>query len=158
VLRHEFSGLRKSGLAVQKLIDCYDFNSYQFLNKFDCVWASHVLEHQLNANAFLGRVCSLVNDGGIIVITVPPLKHEIVGGHVTLWNAGLLLYNLVLAGIDCSSARILQYGYNISVITRANPIRLPELVYDNGDVDRIAEFLSPGLSEPFEGDILRLNW
>lgn len=135
-----------------------DIHTHEFNQKFDCVWASHVLEHQINPGIFLQRLASLLKEGGVIAITVPPLKHKIVGGHVTLWNPGLLLYQMILAGIDCSEAAILQYGYNISVIARVKTIELPELVYDNGDVDRLKAFFPPGISEPFDGDILRMNW
>ena len=32
-----------------------DFNTYAFEEPFDCVWCSHVLEHQLNVNVFLKK-------------------------------------------------------------------------------------------------------
>ena len=91
-------------------------------------------------------------------MTVPPLRHGIVGGHVTLWNAGLLLYNLVLARFDCSAAAVLAYDYNISVIARRGEFVLPELHYDSGDVDVLQEWSPAGLSEGFDGRIEELNW
>jgi SAM-dependent methyltransferase len=135
-----------------------DFNTMHFDQQFDCVWASHILEHQLNAGLFLSKIFAVTKEGGVVCITVPPLQHEILGGHVSAWNAGLLLYNLVLAGFDCREARIRQYGYNISVIVSKTTAKLPPLVYDNGDVERIAAFLPPGLKERFRGDIWQLNW
>jgi hypothetical protein len=84
------------------------------------VWCSHVLEHQPNAGLFLAKLIRDCRDGGILAITVPPAKTEIVGGHVSLWNAGLLLYRLALTGIDCRDARVKTYGYNVSVIVRAS--------------------------------------
>lgn len=48
-----------------------DFNTYNFDEKFDCVWSCHVLEHQLNVQSFLERVISCTKDGGVIAITVP---------------------------------------------------------------------------------------
>jgi SAM-dependent methyltransferase len=130
-----------------------DFNEVTFPTRFDCVWACHVLEHQLNVNSFLRRVFGAINDDGVLAITVPPLKHQIVGGHVNLWNGGLLLYNLVLAGFDCREARLFKYGYNISVIVKKKLAPLPTLAYDTGDIDRIAHFLPRGLREQFDGDI-----
>ncbi|MCG8325091.1 MAG: class I SAM-dependent methyltransferase [Thiotrichales bacterium] len=125
---------------------------------FDCVWASHVLEHQLNVNAFLKKIKSNLKKGGVLAITVPPLKHEIVGGHVSVWNAGLLIYNLILAGFDCRDAHILEYGYNISVIVINKDVVLPELSMDNGDVDRLSGYFPAGFTEAFNGDIKQLNW
>ncbi|MFI0849469.1 methyltransferase domain-containing protein [Mesorhizobium sp. IMUNJ 23232] len=134
-----------------------DFLALAFSEQFDCVIASHVLEHQLNVNAFLRKVNDVVREGGCVAISVPPLKHQIVGGHVTLWNAGLVLYNLVLAGFDCREPWIRQYGYNISVVVRKRRIEPAGLVFDNGDIDRISEFLPPGFGEGFNGDIRRLG-
>lgn len=142
-----------------------DFNKMQFPEPFDCVWASHVLEHQLNPHDFLKNVHSATKEGGIVAITVPPLKHQIVGGHLSLWNGGLLLYHLVLAGFDCKEASILQYGYNISVIVRKRSIPFPNVVFDMGDIRTIRPYLPEQLSfssnsgdDPFDGNIQRLNW
>ena len=130
-----------------------DFLKIDFSETYDCVIASHVLEHQLNVNAFLKKLHSVVREGGVVAISVPPLKHNIVGGHVTLWNAGLLLYNLVLAGFDCTKPWIRQYGYNISVVLKKRSISPAGLVFDNGDINRIAQFLPEGFAEGFNGDI-----
>jgi SAM-dependent methyltransferase len=95
-----------------------DFMNLDFPDKFDCVWCSHVLEHQLNVQQFLVRVRNVLAENGALAITVPPLKHKIAGGHVSLWNGGLLLYRLVLAGFDCKDAKILRYGNNISAFAK----------------------------------------
>lgn len=143
-----------------------DFNSYAFPSQFDCVWASHVLEHQPNPHSFLRKLHETVAEGGVIGITVPPLKHQIVGGHVGLWNGGLLLYHLVLAGFDCREARVLRYGYNISVLVKKQSLREPlDLSFDHGDLRKIKRYLPVGLEfassesdDPFNGDVWRLNW
>ena len=136
-----------------------DYYSYDFSAPFDCIWASHVLEHQPNPNEFLRKVHRDVKEGGWVAISVPPLKHSIVGGHLSLWNAGLLLYHLIFAGFDCHDASIRTYGYNVSVIVKKKTIQqLPELHYDNGDIDRLAVHFPPGLSEGFDGQIRLRNW
>jgi SAM-dependent methyltransferase len=142
-----------------------DFNTYQFPTLFDCVWASHVLEHQPDAHRFLTKVHSITREGGVVAITVPPMKHQIVGGHLSLWNGGLVLYRLVLAGFDCHEASVLRYGYNASVIVRKRTIELPALGFDMGDIRKIRKFLPDGLDfqsnqfdDPFNGDIERINW
>ncbi len=141
-----------------------DYVDYRFEQPFDCIWASHVLEHQPNVQQFLRKVFADLREGGVLAITVPPLKHQIVGGHLSLWNMGLLLYHLVLAGFDCREARGKQYGYNISVITPkiSAAVPLDELRFANGDIERLAEFLpkNPGLEwrQSYRGDIAELNW
>jgi SAM-dependent methyltransferase len=136
-----------------------DYYSYVFEQPFDCIWGSHVLEHQPNPNAFLRKTHQDLKEGGWLAITVPPLKHGIVGGHLSLWNAGLLLYQLVFAGFNCRNASVRTYGYNVSVIVKKESIvKLPELHYDNGDIDRLAMYFPEGLSEGFDGRIKQLNW
>lgn len=122
------------------------------VGKFDLVWASHVLEHQRNPGLFLekARDCCM----GYLAITVPPAKHNIVGGHVTLWNAGLLVYNMVLAGIDCSKADVWSYGYNISAIVPCSgAITLPDLVMDAGDLEKLQTFFPKPMPQNANG-----NW
>jgi hypothetical protein len=124
--------------------------------KHDLVWCSHVLEHQLDVNRFLRK---LYNDTDQwLAITVPPYKPEIVGGHVTVWNAGLLLYNLILAGFDCRDAMVKRYGYNISVIVQKKEAKLPMLKYDFGDIEALSEFFPMSVTNGFNGDIEELNW
>ncbi len=141
-----------------------DYMRHEFATPFDCVWVSHVLEHQLNVNQFLTKVFRDLKEGGILALTIPPLKHEIVGGHVTLWNAGLLLYNLILAGFDCSQAAIKCYGYNISVIMPKTSARIPwdQLKYDTGDIETLAPFFPKvaGMqwAQSFNGRIKQFNW
>ncbi|KZK75921.1 Ubiquinone biosynthesis O-methyltransferase [Pseudovibrio sp. Ad13] len=132
-----------------------DFLEIDLPNKYDCVLLSHVLEHQPNVNLFLKKVRETVKPGGYVAISVPKRKDEIVGGHLTIWNAGLLLYNLVFAGFDCSEPWIRQYGYNISVVIRAKRIEVPDLHYDTGDIDRLSDYLPKGFSEGFDGSITK---
>jgi SAM-dependent methyltransferase len=136
-----------------------DFYEYKEDRKFDCIWASHVLEHQANPGAFISRCMDLCCDNGIIAITVPPMEEYVLGGHLTNWNAGVLLYNLVVNGIDCSECSILSYGYNISVIVRNKQRDPVNLTYDNGDIKSLMKFLPPCIkTEPFNGRIQRWNW
>lgn len=135
-----------------------DFMSYVSDQRYDCIWASHVLEHQPNPGLFIKRCIELVSDEGIIAISVPPLKHKIVGGHLSLWNAGLLLYQLVFAGLDCRNASVRTSGYNVSVITRKVLRPKIELDYDSGDIDRLASYFPSNFNEGFDGRIAQLNW
>lgn len=120
--------------------DFYDFPETEL---YDAIWCAHTLEHQLNPNIFLKKINRLLKPGGVLAITVPPFKHEVVGGHFTLWNAGTLLYNLVMANFDCSEPAILQYGYNISIIIKKKYIELPStLTFDRRRFGKIVRFFS----------------
>ena len=89
---------------------------------------------------------------------MPPMKDAIVGGHVSLWNAGMLIYRLVLAGFDCRQAAVKTYGYNISVVVRKRVAHLPELAMDAGDIERLAQFFPMPVAQDFDGRISQLNW
>lgn len=135
-----------------------DYMEMTELDQFDLIWASHVLEHQRNPGVFLEKCRRHLKPGGWLAVTVPPLKHEIVGGHVGLYNAGILLYHLILAGFDCSKAAVRTYGYNISVIVRNVPATLPMLSHDCGDIERLAHLFPLPVKQGFDGAIKELNW
>ena len=135
--------------------------------EFDAVWISHVLEHQPDPHRFLSDCLRRLRPGGYLFVTVPPLKHEIVGGHVSLWNAGLLLYRLILAGFDCRQARVGTYAsgpgypvYNVSAIVRRpeQPIALPALAMDSGDIEKLAPFFPVPVRQGFDGRLPDINW
>jgi 2-polyprenyl-3-methyl-5-hydroxy-6-metoxy-1,4-benzoquinol methylase len=133
-----------------------NFLSYDFDRQFDLVWACHVLEHQLDPNKFLIKIRNVCKPHGIIAITVPPAKPEFVGGHLTLWTPALLLYHLVLAGIDCKNAFTMSYGYNISVIVANEPARysIEDLRFDFDDINRLSQFLPDSASPKCRGDLI----
>jgi SAM-dependent methyltransferase len=125
---------------------------------FDAIWACHVLEHQVDPGAFLRECRRRLKPGGWLAVTVPPAKHEVVGGHVTLWNAGILLYQLILAGFDCREAAVGTYGYNISVLVQNRPAALPALTCDAGDVDRLRQWFPVPVAEGFDGELPNVRW
>lgn len=132
------SGLQVITLDHQPPADIVgDFMSVD-LPAVDAVWASHVFEHTLNPLLFLQRVLSAVAEGGLICITVPPLKPNLVGGHVNLFTPSLLCYRIILAGQDLSEANIIVDGYNISAIWKKRSVNLPELKMDNGDIEQLS--------------------
>ncbi len=135
-----------------------DINELEIPFTYDALWASHILEHQLNPNIFLRKLFSLLKEGGYLALVVPPRKPFIVGGHVNLWNGGLLLYHLILAGFDCSNAQLLQYDYNIGIVVQKKSIsEFPHINYDIGDLHKLAPFFPFPITEGFNGDLMRIN-
>lgn len=136
-----------------------DYNEMLFDNKFDAVWCCHVLEHQRNVGQTIDKLFHDLKDSGVLAITVPPFKAELVGGHLSLWNPGLLIYNLVIAGNDCSDARIKKYGYNISVLVHKRLIDLPrDLVGGRGDLEMLSELFPFKVHQDVNGEISSANW
>lgn len=135
-----------------------DINTKEINEKYDAIWAAHILEHQPNPNIFLKKLHYLLNEGGYLAIVVPPRKPFIVGGHVNMWNGGLLLYHLILAGFDCSDAQLLQYDYNIGVVVRKKTINpFPKIKYDLGDLNILKKYFPIDIAEGFNGDIMSIN-
>jgi SAM-dependent methyltransferase len=130
------------------------FEQISFDNSFDAIWCSHVLEHVFDVHSFLVKIYDNLNDNGILAITVPPLKHDLVSGHCNLFNTGLLIYRLVLAGFDCSNACAKVYGYNLSVIVqKGEKIKLGEWSFP-----KIQQYFPFELKQNVDGRILNVNW
>jgi SAM-dependent methyltransferase len=134
-----------------------DFNKVNFSEKYDLVWASHILEHQLDVHSFLCKAIDLIVDDGYLAITVPPRKPFIVSGHINLFNPGLLVYRIILAGVDCSSAKVFQYDGNISLLVKISRIKLPALSYDIGDIKLLSKYFPFDVEEGFNGDFAHCN-
>lgn len=165
--QHYADQMRQRGFNVTTIdrnhkADIQDIYPSRFIEtEYDGIWCSHVLEHQVDVQHFLEEVGVDLKEGGWLAVTVPPRKDEIVGGHVSLWNAGLLLYRLILAGFDCKSAQVATYGYNVSVVVKYTPIdKLPPLRYDSGDIDTLKPYFPTGLDirQGFNGVIEKHNW
>ena len=126
--------------------------------KVGAIWCSHVLEHSRNPGEFMDAFHKVLIPDGWLAVTVPPMKNEIVGGHVSTWNAGLLMYHLILGGFDCREAKVKTYGDNVSVVVQRKAVTLPELKYDSQDIEMLARFFPIPARQGFNGIIEEWNW
>lgn len=125
-----------------------DFNEFKTEQKFGLVWASHVLEHQQNVGNFLDKLIEVCAIDGLICITVPDMHRRLMGGHLTLWNPGLLAYNIVLRGVDLSDALFVRGSNEFSIIFSPKLIMLPGgMSHDCGDLNILKEYMPCGLEE-----------
>lgn len=145
--------MREDGMRVAELNWPCDYMDWA--GRYDAIWCCHVLEHVSNIGAFLGK---MADECEVLCVTVPPAKHNIVGGHLSTWNEGLLLYNLVMAGIDCSMARVGVYGYNISVLVEVERFDLPELHRDRGDLELLQDYFPVSIPQNTDGRLGNINW
>ena len=136
-----------------------DFLELNTDEKFDLVFSSHVLEHQRNVGLFIDKKISLCKQGGYLCTIVPIRKPFITGGHCSIWNPGLLLYNFVLSGIDCSECYMEQLDYDICLLVKNKKFNIERegLTYDRGDIDKLMKYFPFELTEPFNGDIMKIN-
>lgn len=137
-----------------------DFLTYEFPGKFDAVFCSHALEHQRNVGLFLEKIYDVLSDDGILALSVPCHPRErLVGGHISSWNAGLLTYNLILAGFDCSAAHIHQ-GLDLNFVTRKRPARGGDILGPSawtGVMELAPHFPFP-VEEGMNCEVLNVNW
>ena len=141
-----------------------DFSKIKFSKKYDLIWCSHVLEHQNNPGLFLKKFHYVLNESGYLCLIVPPRKPFVISGHVNIFNAGILIYRLVLSGFNCRNVKILQYDYNIIIYLKKKSIpKLPNLNFDFGDLKKLKKYFPSELYtnnelEGFNGDIMSLNF
>jgi hypothetical protein len=96
-----------------------DYLDIDFPQKFDAIWCSHTLEHQRNVGQFLDKMFDDLCDGGVLALTVPfDLSTNLTFGHCNSFSPLGLLYQLVLAGFDCSGVSLRCYNYNIGIIVK----------------------------------------
>lgn len=125
-----------------------DFNKFDPPEKYDLVWASHILEHQRNAGLFIEKLIECCSDNGYICITLPDPHRNLWGGHLSIWSPGLLAYNVVLCGIDLSTSTYIRGTNEFSLIFKPIKFSLPNnLTYDNGDLLKLSPYLPKNLSE-----------
>lgn len=143
-----------------------DLLDYAPETQFDLVFCSHVLEHQRNIGLFLDKLIALTRDGGLLCITVPPeINPKVLLCHPNQFSGGLLIYHLVLAGLDCRDAEICTYGYNVSVIVRKvrNGLNLQSWAHEQESARYMPKtFEDYCLNSPNKksilGPIANLNW
>ena len=143
---------------------------------YDALWVHHVMEHMLDPHIFVSKLFSMLKEGGVLALTVPPLKSQIVGGHVSIWCAGLLIQHLIRAGFDCRYLRLYKHSYSIGLLLQKRSI--PDLAripwkHDRGDICQVmAPYLPIGLKrtsglkrggapsclDAFEGNLRAVNW
>ena len=134
----------ENGIVVHQI----DFLEFTPTKKYDVVWASHVLEHQKNVGLFIEKLLACTADDGTVVITVPDQHRLMLGGHLTHWSPGLLLYNCVLAKNDMRESKIIRGSNEWTLVFNLKEIELPKnLTFDFGDIDKLSDFLPKEIKE-----------
>ena len=125
-----------------------DFNYFKPVDKYELVWASHILEHQRNIGSFIEKLIECCEEDGQVCITVPDPHRNLEGGHLSLWSPGFLAYNVVMCGLDLSSSIFIGGHDEFSILFKPTRIKLPDdLTYDYGDILKISPYLPQGLTE-----------
>lgn len=123
-----------------------------YKHMFSALWSSHTLEHVPDPGMFIRGIDQYTSDNALIGIVVPPMKPELVGGHLSLWTPGSIVYNFIINGFDCSKARVGVAGYNIYLVMRKNMItNMPTLKYDCGDIETLSQYFPVHVYQNIDG-------
>jgi len=148
------AGLKVTTLDAVHMADIrYTFGGYAYqkdcgqwpLNDHDCIWMSHVLEHCENTCKTISSAAHMAGEDGLLAITVPQMKKALVGGHLHLFTAGTLVYQMIRSGLDCSKAMVCSSAREISVLVHVKwhgysygpPYHL---LRDNGEIQQLAKY------------------
>lgn len=150
-----------------------DYLDISFDEEIDAIWCAHVFEHQRHPGKFLEKCFDDLRDGGVLAITVPSALHPLLIGHHNIFTGLLLIYQLILAGFDCSEASFRQYDQQMTVIVRKKPNGIPRLSFaatmmgnkgDLGQVDNLVSFFPKEVQGSINsdgaawGEIRRIAW
>ena len=115
----------KKVLSIDKFSDTVDkkisIYEYETDEQFDCIFCSHVIEHESNTGFFLQRIHSLLKVNGILCIIGPCHSADsLIEGHLKTWTAALALQNLTLNGFDCRNSFIYQFNETGVICQKTN--------------------------------------
>ncbi len=157
----EFEGVGVDVVEEEQLLFTgFEYLKSDFLNlhldrKFDLVFSSHVIEHVPNTGDFLTKFFSFLKPGGYFCLIWPPPKEQVVGGHVHVFNMGLMLYNLVRMGVDCREVKMYRSGYNLAIIGRYCTFELPDLTFNRYELEALAPYFPCPVEHGFDGRLRR---
>jgi len=146
------SGLASDTISLDQKADFIGDYVSIGLSKYNAVWCSHCLEHQRNPGLFLDKIFADLENDGLLGITVPKAKEYLAGGHVTIWNETVLLYQLILSEFDCRKAEVIKHGYDISVIVKKKRIELKSLHFDRRDKPIIQDYMPVSMVTKSRGE------
>lgn len=120
---------------------------------YDVVWTS-ALHRVRNPGVFIDNLKKYLIPGGTLVINAPCANNALGSGNLTMWNAGLIIYNLVRAGIDCKHARVCTTKTIVSVIVTLTGRYVPPDISFN----TLGDFFPIPIAQHFDGRISLVNW
>ncbi len=130
-----------------------DFINYEPAEKYDLIFSSHTIEHNPNTDEFIKNFFKFGKDHGIFCLVWPPPKPQIVGGHVHVFNLGLMLYNIIRTGVDCSNVEMIKCGYNLCLVGKFKFFELPELTFNRFEIDMLKQYFPFPAEQAFNGDM-----
>jgi len=114
----DFKACEKLGHRVERC-DMHDIGEYFNFERFDCVWARHVLEHSVAPLFVLHQFAEVLKPGGILYTEMPSPEtaaaHETNANHYSVMGLKMWASLISRAGFDIHEIR------TIDIATGAGP-------------------------------------
>ena len=128
--------------------------SLNTLDSFDLIILGQ-LHRQRNIGNYLDLAFKKLKVGGELVVCCPFYSNCIGSGNTNnLWNAGTIVYNLILSGFDCKQAKISTFTNEIQIYLVKNNRKIPPSIA----LGSLYDFFPIETYQHFNGNILEVNW
>lgn len=121
--------------------------------KVDTVVLSQI-HRQRNVGQYLDAAYERLNVGGELIVLCPAFSNNVGSGNLSgPWNAGHLLYNLVVAGFDCKKAKVSTFESEIQICAHKTYRKASTFV-----LNELSDFFPIEIYQHFNGNIKEANW
>jgi glycosyltransferase involved in cell wall biosynthesis len=169
--RKKHSSKEKEILKLYKLsdstriaTDSKEIKSYyddaKFLNELDggknCVdfLILNEMHRQRNLGTYLDRAYDLLSSKGVCIILCPAYSNNVGSGNTnSLWNAGYIIYNLIMAGFDCKNSKVSTFEGEIQLSASKTHRRAKSF-----SISDCFDYFPFDVYQHFNGNIKELNW
>lgn len=112
------------------------------------------LHRQRNVGNYLDVAYNRLDIGGEVIVICPAYSNNIGSGNLSgPWNAGHLLYNLVVAGFDCKEAKVSTFEHEIQIQAQKTYRKPTTFV-----LNELSDFFPFDIYQHFNGNIKEVNW
>lgn len=169
--RKKHSSKEKEILKLYKLSDSTGIatDSKEIKNSYDCAKFLNELgdtkdsvdflilteiHRQRNLGSYLDRAYNLLSPKGVCIVLCPAYSNNIGSGNTnSLWNAGYIIYNLIMAGFDCKNSKVSTFESEIQLSASKTHRRATSF-----SIADCFDYFPFDAYQHFNGNIKELNW
>lgn len=122
-------------------------------SEFDFVIVSEV-HRQRNLGLYLDAAFNALKEDGVCIVICPAFTNSIGSGNAnSLWNAGYILYNLIMAGFDCKKSKVSTFENEIQLSAYKTGRRAKTF-----SIADCFDYFPVDVYQHFNGNIKEVNW
>lgn len=112
------------------------------------------MHRQRNLGIYLDRAYDLLSSGGVCIVLCPAYTNNVGSGNTnSLWNAGYIIYNLIMAGFDCKYSKISTFENEIQLSASKTHRRAKSF-----SISECVDYFPFDVYQHFNGNVKELNW